>query len=73
MKKLLTLTLILAASIGLVGCEKKNTGGAQLLPQGDRYTLQIWAAEDADFLEALGREFMSAAKTPGLNVKVVEI
>lgn len=72
MKKLLALGLILAASVGMMGCEKKNTGAVQLLPQGERYTLQIWAAEDANFLEALGREFMAAAKTPGLNVKVVE-
>lgn len=57
----------------LLGCTKKEEVIAleNSLLKGQPYTLEIWTAQDGDFIKALGQEFVSTLNEPGLSVEVV--
>lgn len=67
-------TLSLFCGILLLGCTKKEEIIAleQSLLKGQPYTLEIWTAQDGDFIKALGQEFVSTINEPGLSVAVVD-
>ncbi len=72
MKKIFAGFLVLTSLFLLVGCEKKDPTKGRVIPAGQNYKMQIWTAEEGDAIEALGREFISASKAAGLQIKVVK-
>lgn len=71
MKKFVTLLAVLVIGLSMSGCEKKKVTGRALAP-GETLKLQVWTAQEESYFNALGAEFVSALKTPGLAVKVTK-
>ncbi|MBT3349497.1 extracellular solute-binding protein [bacterium] len=71
MKKFLAVVVLLILGFSFSACKKRDVGMAGMLPEGTVLKMQIWTAQEPDFIAALGREFLSVAQTPGLQVHVI--
>lgn len=71
MKKILTVFILLALVVSFSGCKKRDQGMAGMLPENTILKLQIWTAQEPEFVEALAREFVSRSRTPGLQTYVI--
>jgi ABC-type glycerol-3-phosphate transport system substrate-binding protein len=70
MKKIVAVLGIMLFGATLVGCEKKQEP-ERIVPAGQVARMQIWTAKEGDMIDALAREFVSAADIPGLLMTVV--
>lgn len=71
MKKLLAILSLVFLSLSFVGCEKK-TAPDRVVPAGQVFRMQIWAAREGEAIDALAREYISAVKIPGMLIDVVK-
>ncbi len=72
MKKFFAGFLVFSMVFLATGCEKKDPNKGRVIPVGQNYKMQVWTAEESDAIDALGKEFISATKAAGLNIKVVK-
>ncbi len=65
------LSLLVCLGIFLTACEKKDPSEGRLIPYGQTLKLKIWTVGDADFLDALAREFTVVAQTSGVTPHIL--
>ncbi len=71
MRNFLTLVLVVCLGVAFTACEKKDPSAGRLIPVGETLKLKIWTAGDANFLDALAREFTVASQTSGITPHIL--